>query len=243
MVLIYVNANNTRFYSFIAFLMKRINKNFVYKNDILFGKKNLNDALFDTILFASRTITEFCVPSFIKYIGSSSFNSCVNLNSIEFEENSQLVSIGKKSFENTHIQKIVIPKHVKEIEDDAFKICFHLKKIEFCEDSELESIGSSAFFFTKISHIQIPKQVKEIREMAFNFPHIKSVEFLSDVIDIKNNLKFFNSEFILSFPNAQKVIIEYDSMINMEIDHLIFVNPGAEIIQNQNTKIISSLII
>ena len=70
------------------------------------------------------------------------FSKCSNLQNVIFEEESQLTTISKYSFENTQIQNIKIPQHIREW---AFIDCNQLKTIEFSSNSELQTIDQYAF--------------------------------------------------------------------------------------------------
>jgi len=77
---------------------------------------------------------------------------------VEFEAESQLVSIGSYAFGSTDIKSIVIPKSVTEILSQAFAFS-QLEVVEFEADSELKSIETEAFYWTNIRSINIPKGV------------------------------------------------------------------------------------
>lgn len=75
----------------------------------------------------------------IKRIAPFAFNGSKSLHNIEFEENSELESIGKFAFMNSSLEKICIPKKVARIDKSAFSEC-RIKHIEF-EESKLREIS------------------------------------------------------------------------------------------------------
>lgn len=78
------------------------NKNFAYLDEdhkLIAEKSDKNSECFDVLVFASRNITDAFIPSSIKYIDPYSFHYCDQLQNVDFDENSQLISIGYESFE------------------------------------------------------------------------------------------------------------------------------------------------
>lgn len=84
-------------------LISSNNKLFLcYEDKMIFGKSDKNSEVYDVLLFVFRNVTTVKVPSFITRIGSYAFSGCQNLRTIEFDENSNLVSIRKGAFKFTH---------------------------------------------------------------------------------------------------------------------------------------------
>lgn len=89
-------------------------------------------------------ITKVSIPSTIKIIGASAFESCTNLSTVSFEENSSL----------------------QKISDNAFKACNVISSISL-PDSLLQ-IGNSAFYqCASIGEMVVPANVTSIGEAAF----------------------------------------------------------------------------
>lgn len=132
--------------------------------NMIFGKSNEKNIDFDVLVFAFRNIKSAIIPSNIKKISSFAFDECDNLKTIEFEENSELDSIGEGAFSCSSLEKIMIPSHVKCIKEETFSECKHLKSIEFSENSELVSIESKAFIGSFLESISIPSSVEELKE-------------------------------------------------------------------------------
>lgn len=88
------------------------NKNFKYLDKdekLIISKSYLSKDTFDVLEFASRDITSAFIPSSIKYISPFCFERCKTLKSIQFEQNSQLISIGSDDLNETAIQSFIMP--------------------------------------------------------------------------------------------------------------------------------------
>ncbi len=117
------------------------------------------------------------------------FADCVNLQSVIFEEGSQLKEISDRAFRGCEkLREINIPDSVKLIGLDAFNGCTNLsyvsaKGVETIEDNafcnciylenvetgnNLTDIGFNAFGCTGITSFNFPKTITAIGESAFN---------------------------------------------------------------------------
>ena len=108
------------------------------------------------------------IPSSVVSIGSNAF-ACddrgAGLETITFEENSQLVSIGSSAFKGSRLKSIEIPSSVTSIESSAFEGC-GLTEIKIPDG--ITSIKSSTFagcYSLKI--VEIPYSVTTIEYNAF----------------------------------------------------------------------------
>lgn len=79
-----------------------------FDDSFIIGKSDLNSANYDVLLFAPRNIRHAKIPSFIKRISDYAFHECAELQSIEFSNDSQLISIGAHSFSNSSITSILV---------------------------------------------------------------------------------------------------------------------------------------
>ncbi len=83
---------------------------------------------------------KFFIPSSVKTIKEGAFSSKDFCASFEFEEGSQLQTIGDCAFEGTAIwDEIVLPNGLKDIGNSAFKNCKYLEKITI--PASVSSIG------------------------------------------------------------------------------------------------------
>ena len=87
-------------------------------------------------------LKEIIIPSSVKTIGDFSFRSCVAMESIEFEEGSNLSSIGSNCFDGCTSIKCVLPSKVETIGDYAFSFNIALKRFYYPGDARF---GTNAF--------------------------------------------------------------------------------------------------
>ncbi|KAK8841019.1 hypothetical protein M9Y10_027856 [Tritrichomonas musculus] len=214
------------------------NENYKYLDDaqkIIVTKSDKSTDVFDVIVFVSRDIEEVTIPSYIKRIHSFAFQECRKLKKIEFQENSELHSIGLYSFSSTNIAKITIPKSVEFIEDSAFALCHsledvvfekesklqaipyglfscsrNLQKVEIPDDSSIRYIGENAFIFNIIQKFFIPSKCEYFYEgLCFNNT------ILSEVTVSKSNPFFKNCE------ENEKLILGKSDNCNENFDVII----------------------
>ena len=117
--------------------------------------------------FSQTEITSVTIPASVENIGSMAFISCQNLESIIFEDGSNLENIGEGAFAISAITSITIPASVKNIRVKAFDNCSNLATVTFANGSSLETIDDSAFCNSAITSITIPASVKRIGDDAF----------------------------------------------------------------------------
>lgn len=143
------------------------NKNFKFfdeKKDIVLRKSDSQSDNFDVIQFANRYIKKVMIPATIKYIEPFAFSECRSLHSIEFQSNSNLLSIGEGSFCYSGIRHISIPSSTEVIEKYAFFECTHLQSIQISNNSKLRRIMKKAFNESLIQNIFIPSSLNELDE-------------------------------------------------------------------------------
>lgn len=120
------------------------NKKLKFVNeDLLIGKKDSKSDSFDSLIGSNDDFDEITIPSFVKHLNFFAFIYHLKLKVVNFEENSQLESIGVGAFELTSIKSITLPASLKIVERSAFERCILLGSIEFLSDEI--SIDSSCF--------------------------------------------------------------------------------------------------
>lgn len=81
----------------------------------------ISDYAFANNLYGNNTIKTIIIPSTIKSIGKCAFYNSDYIEKIEFEESSELTTIGEYAFSMMeNLQKIQIPNEVNLIEQNAF---------------------------------------------------------------------------------------------------------------------------
>ena len=170
-----------------------------FNEKMIIGKKNIDSNNYDCLVFCVRDIERITIPNFIKHICSSSFDTCLHLELIEFANDSKLQTIDKNAFCFTAIKRIQIPSSVTFIGEYAFNECENFESIEFANDSKLQTIGKWAFNNTAIHSIIIPSSVTFIDENVFH-------TFENPIIiEIKNTEKI--SLYQTAFKNCKNSIL------------------------------------
>ena len=117
--------------------------------------------------FVGSSIESIKIPKKVYYIGESTFENTV-INSVEFDEGSELKTIDKSAFKGcNNLKSIVIPASVTTIGAYAFSGCTNLTSVTFEEGSKLETLNS-IFQNSGITEFTIPKSVTEIAPWVFD---------------------------------------------------------------------------
>ena len=87
------------------------------------------------------TITEYCIPENIRYIGVSAFSDCSAIYKVRFPKN--IVRIEHSAFYGCGLTEAILGDQLDEIEASAFAGCSSLSKVFV--GAEISSIGSDAF--------------------------------------------------------------------------------------------------
>lgn len=144
-----------------------------------------------TSFHCRQKLTSVYIPNTIEVIGNRAFQSCSNLESISFEENSNLTNIGDYAFQYcSSLSSITIPKNVTRLGTYAFGSCSALITVVFEENSELTTIWGSAFSScTSLTSIIIPKKVTGVKSYAFSgCSSLTSVTFLAETAPSLTNI-------------------------------------------------------
>ena len=113
-------------------------------------------------------ITTVTVAQGVTAIGANAFNSCGNLVSVTFADNSRLTTIGDHAFYATGLTSVAIPDAVTAIGTSAFDRCGNLASVTFADNSRLTTIGDHAFYATGLTSVAIPDAVTAIGVRAFD---------------------------------------------------------------------------
>ncbi|MEE1253159.1 MAG: leucine-rich repeat domain-containing protein, partial [Bacteroidales bacterium] len=144
-----------------------------------------------TSFHCRQKLTSVYIPNTIEIIGNRAFQSCSNLESISFEENSNLTNIGDYAFQHcSSLSSITIPKNVTRLGTYAFGSCSALTTVVFEENSELTTIWGSAFSScTSLTSIIIPKKVTGVKSYAFSgCSSLTFVTFLAETAPSLTNI-------------------------------------------------------
>ena len=175
---------------------------------------------------SNDAIVNVLVPACITKIGRNAFDSCINLESVIFEENSNINDLGNLTFYR----------------------CAKLKNVDFGKNNQLETIGQQAFFgcqllekvnlngsnklkkldfmlFSGCSALQefiIPSSVTEIRDNVFN-----GCKSLTNII-IPSGVTSIALSAFSGCTNLTEVIIE--SQLPPTLGENVFSNCGEDLI-------------
>ena len=90
-----------------------------------------------------RSLTEIKIPNSVTSIGKNAFNDCVNVTSVSFEEQSQLINIGAYAFDGCYsLTEIAIPDNVTSIDNYAFQDCNGLSTVYLDNPSLASNVTS-----------------------------------------------------------------------------------------------------
>ena len=113
-------------------------------------------------------IKQIVIGKDITAIGKFNFFWCSKLETVTFEEGSQLDRIGWGAFGYSSLPAITIPDSVTRIDGYAFYYCSKLTDVAISENSKLESLGEYAFKAdTKMTSLYIPDGVTKIGTAIF----------------------------------------------------------------------------
>jgi hypothetical protein len=144
------------------------------------GSGPMYDYKSSDIRWGGNIIKSVFLPAGVTSIGDFAFFNCGSLQSISFDDNSQLESIGTYAFSRcTTLQSIDIPDSVTSMGDAAFYYCISLHSVILGDNSNLKSIGDGAFSACKsLQSIDIPASVTSIGSDAFWYcTSLESVKF------------------------------------------------------------------
>lgn len=190
------------------------NQNFMIFNDtFLLGKTDFESNEFDLLhVYIHNNDNEVTIPSFIKCISRYSFRRCQQIKSLVFSNDSKIELIENHAFYGSSIERIKIPYNVR-IGENAFQNCNNLESIQFFNQNDN----------------QMKKCV--IADGLFkNCKKIKFFELLAEEITLGN--EFFsncNNVLVVSFPNASKILNDYEAFYFISENVSIFVKFDAEI--------------
>ena len=113
------------------------------------------------------SLTSITIPDSVTSIDTRAFYNCSSLTSINFENNSQLTSIGSYAFSDcSSLTSITIPEGVTSIGNNVFQSCTSLTSITIPDS--VTSIDTRAFSdCTSLTSITIPEGVISIGNYAF----------------------------------------------------------------------------
>ncbi len=172
------------------------------------------------------------IPARISEIRDNAFYGCSKIESIEFENDSQLKSIGSAAFSQCKSANnlLEIPEKVKTIAANAFEHCEKLSGLTL--NNNLKSIGRRAFSecYELSGTLNIPNTINQIEEYTFYETNLENVNFLYDntvnslyvgssAFSSCKNLK--NLKFMCSTDIGMAAFWSCDSLLSVNGDNFI----------------------
>ncbi len=195
--------------------------------------------------YNSTKLESVYIPNTVETIGAYAFKQCTNLKTVEFEENSNLKTIGGSSFHTAGIEYITIPETVTEISGLAFAYS-SIKEITI--PASVSKLGSQTFGYTSnldtvtikegnltkignptetfinsgIKTIYIPSTVKEIVGDAF-----KGCKYLYNVYNFSSYLTLTpgseDNGYVAYYCDTIKTSLDEEAAVIFEYDNCTFV--------------------
>lgn len=124
----------------------------------------INEGLFEN----DQNLKSIFIPPQVRKINNNAFKNCINLESIEFGTNSNLVEICEKSFFNCiSLQKLILPRSVKILGISSFENNKSLSIIELNEG--LITLSKRSFANCRsLKKLCIPSTLVDLNESSFS---------------------------------------------------------------------------
>ena len=152
----------------------------------------------------------FVIPKTIKYIEKEAFNNNIYVETIEFEEGSEISKFGDYAFAQSIIRKISIPNSLRSIGIHCFEQSY-LEEINLSQ-TNITEIPSFAFAScSKLKQIKLPIMLEIIQNSSFiNDISLIEVDFESTPLIIIGSYAFQNTCLIkIEFPFTLESIEEH----------------------------------
>lgn len=126
----------------------------------------------DNAFSGCSKLPSITIPANVTSIGEKGFYYCTGLTSIDFEEGSQLTTIGDNAFDhcnNSSLTSITFPASLTTIGMYAFTYCSKLTNIIFPANSQLKTLNTFAFSYcTALTEISLPASLTKTIGAPFN---------------------------------------------------------------------------
>lgn len=212
-----------------------------HNNEILIGKNDEKSKSFDAVYCGISDLKEVIIPSSVKILKSYCFSGCKNLESIKFEENSQ-IEIIESWILCDNLKTLEIPKTLKRLNIDAFSLANSLVNLEVSPENEVFKyvdnsmlIEGSCIWFCRrnVTEVVIPNYITEIGRNAFN----KCKNLVSISFEENSSLESIYESAFNDVPGQENLVIpasvKYLSkyvFLNMEnVKTIVFLGEEVEI--------------
>ena len=114
-------------------------------------------------------ILHVVVAANVTALGNDAFRYCSNIQTVTFNNGSQLTDIGQRAFSHcSSLEQLTVPAGVTIIRETAFGSCTNMQSVTLATGSRLETIKGSAFANCEnIKSIVLPQTMEDIEYNAF----------------------------------------------------------------------------
>ena len=191
-----------------------------------------------------ETLQNVTIGKTVESIENRAFESCISLENVIFEDNSQVKRIGNYAFKNCRkLSSITLPKSVSEIDFHyAFQSCPLLKHIGVESGGKYErneqviySDRKTIEFYHKQNQnemtekqkeIQITSDIEFIQNRSFSGSQLESIVFSSHLKEIKSRSYYANSHLkIIVIPSQVSLIGELAFAGCVSLEKVIITSP------------------
>jgi hypothetical protein len=147
----------------------------------------LEDICGSTIYRYFGSCPSIAIPSYVVALSKGSFTGCKSLESVTFENGSELERIDEYAFSCPYtcyggnlgtLKSIVIPASVVVLGKDCFGHCKSLESVRFDSCGRLELIDEASFYESGLRSIEIPSSVVVLGKYSFEWcKSLESVTF------------------------------------------------------------------
>lgn len=223
-------------------------------NKMIIGKSDPNSENFDILISSVLNICHANVPSYIKQIAPCCFANTKNLLEINFQDDSELLSISENAFIGSSLKHISFPPKLQHLADgwcnsmdkliffsvnpknEKFTSIDH-KMIVAKSDLKSDNYDILVIVNSKIKEFTVPSNIKHISSFCFtNCKHLKTVIFPenSELLSIGKNA--FSNTLIesISFPAKLRNLSDSwsDQALNLKTVFLSHSNQCLKLINN-----------
>lgn len=176
--------------------------------ELMCGDRSYSDDDFGMFHNCS-SLTTITIPSYIKIIGLSCFSGCTSLESVIFEENSQLTTLQMRAFFNcTSLTNITLPDRTTSLGTACFQSCTSLTNITL--PANLTTIGDACFRYdSALTNIDTSKckSLTTIENYAFaQCTSLKNFDMPNSVEKVGMSLFYLdNSLTSVNIPTNEKI--------------------------------------
>ena len=226
------NADITAFDEFAAFTGIKYLESYAFSNCSNLQRLKLPSSLMGfagNAVFESCMIEEITIPASFTNFAKNGFNGCIKLTKVKGLENTQITTIGERSFYGcSSLAEINFPSSLKQINSYAFYGCSSLLELNIPTDVSNLKIWDFAFYNCQsLSVINIISAISTLARGAFDGVQLSGVVNFENLTEIgpyalrNTNVTKVIFPAIITLP-AQK---NYDGIFSY-CSHLVLVDIG-----------------